>query len=147
MSNDDHFINLALEMAEGVEPVASAKVASILVNRNKIIALGYCNNKSHPFAKRFGKNSDAIYFHAEVYAIYNALKKYSEEDLKNMKTTLYVARVKYPPSTNQNLITGLAKPCKGCMRAIKYFNVDRIVYTLNCTEENEVKYAVERMNY
>lgn len=128
---DRHFLNIAERISEDLAPVAGAKVASILVVRNEVLSVGCNLRKSHPFAARWGKNEDSIYFHAEVNSIYNALKRYEEDELQRMKTTLYVCRVKHPPSTKGDYLWGLSRPCRGCMKAIDYFKINRVVYTLD----------------
>lgn len=130
-NRDRHFLNIAERISEDLVPFAGAKVASILVIRNEIIALGSNLRKSHPFAARWGKNEDSIYFHAEVNGIFNALKRMSEEELQDAKTTMYVCRVKHPPSTKGEYIWGLSRPCPGCMKAIEHFQINRVVYTLD----------------
>jgi len=45
--------------------------------------------KSHPFQKRWAPHPEAIYTHAEIDAIRNALKR--DEDLT--RCTLYIARL------------------------------------------------------
>ena len=139
-SKDMHYINIGVKIAETVEPVASAKIAALLVHKNEVIGVGYCNDKSHPFQKRFGKNSDSIFFHAEIHAIHHALNHYSEEELQNMKTTLYVCRVKYPPERGEYRL-GLSRPCKGCTRAIEHFKINRVVYTIDSEIPGEIVYS------
>lgn len=141
ISNKDRFfLNIGRRSAEDLIPFAGAKVSAILVVKNEIIAMGSNLNKTHPFAARWGKNEDSIYFHAEVNAIYNALRRSSEEELKNMKTTLYVCRVKHPPASNGEYVSGLARPCRGCMKAIDHFQINRVVYTLDGINSNDKNY-------
>lgn len=140
-NKDRFFLNIAERIAADLVPFAGAKVASILVVKNDMIAMGYNQPKTHPFAARWGKNEDSIYFHAEVNSIYNALKRYSEEELMRMKTTLYVCRVKHPPSKAGEYVWGLSKPCRGCMKAIDHFQINRVVYTMDGHNTNEKNYG------
>jgi tRNA(Arg) A34 adenosine deaminase TadA len=119
------------------EPSGWRCVAS-LYQRNNPIAFGACSLKSHPLQKRFAKNAHAIFLHAEIDAIRQALKKSSVESLQDM--TLYVARAKYNKARNVGgkIVWGLAKPCSGCMRAIETFNIQRVVYTTDSDNEYEV---------
>lgn len=117
-------MNTLFKLASSIEKVAGARIASSLVLKNSVLSFGFNQRKTHPFQAKFGKNVDSIYLHAEVDAIKNALKSYSLEDLKN--SVLYICRSK---TINKLLVTGLAKPCDGCMRAIASFNIKRVVYS------------------
>lgn len=124
MIKHDHHMNTLFKLASSIEKVAGARIASSLVLKNSVLSFGFNQRKTHPFQAKFGKNVDSIYLHAEVDAIKNALKSYSLEDLKN--SVLYICRSK---TINKLLVTGLAKPCDGCMRAIASFNIKRVVYS------------------
>jgi deoxycytidylate deaminase len=86
---------------------------------------GFNSQKTHPLAKRFQKNKDAITLHAEIDCIRECLRH--ERDLS--RATLYVGRLKYDHAQHGELIWGMAKPCKGCMQAIEAFNIKRVVYS------------------
>lgn len=70
--------------------------------------------KTHPLQAKFGKNSDAVFIHAEIMAIHNALRVVPLEDLT--KATLYVIRW-YKGRV------AMSKPCSGCQRAIAHFGI------------------------
>jgi len=110
-----------------VIPAARAKVAAAVVIKNNIIAFGSNKIRSHPFQLKFGKNSDAAYWHAETNAIYNALKRVPVEDL--LKASLYVVRVKKPAAGSRHWVLGLAKPCRGCEFCIQTFGLRRVIYS------------------
>jgi deoxycytidylate deaminase len=118
------------KVAVATEPVSRQRLAACLVFKNEIIAVGYNKRKSHPIAKRFQKHEEAIYLHAEVDCIKNALRLYDEDVIA--KSTMYVLRVKRPDDNHRTFIHGLAKPCCGCEHAIDQFNIKRVLYT---TEE------------
>jgi tRNA(Arg) A34 adenosine deaminase TadA len=115
-------IETALKLAEDVEPFGNAKVAAVLTYKNRAIAYGFNSNKSHPLTIRYAKNCHAIYLHAELTAIKNALKRM--DDLS--KTTLYVARVR---KINGMFVPGIAKPCGSCAEYIIEYGIKRIVWT------------------
>ena len=115
---------------------SNIRFAAAVVYRNKIISIGYNRKKSHPFQAKYAKNADAIYLHAEIHAIKNALREISVEDLKD--TELYITRVKKPKSHSNHFVWGLAKPCCGCERAIAEFGIKRTVYTTDETGKYEV---------
>lgn len=127
----DNIIRILDKIAESVEPVASARLAAAVVYRNDIVAIGTNKKKSHPFQKRFSKHAMAIYLHAELDAIKNALRHLSLDELA--RSHLYISRARFADSeTNpikDNLMHGLAKPCEGCMRAIATFNIKHVCYT------------------
>jgi deoxycytidylate deaminase len=108
------------------------KLAACLVIRNEVISVGLNSDKSHPLQKKFAKNNEAIFKHAEVDCIIKALKIVDEDDLKN--ATLYVYRVKKQNKGDTGWISGLAEPCPGCQKAIEHFGIKRTVFSLE--EEN-----------
>jgi len=69
-----------------------ARLASAVVYRNRIIAIGTNQKKSHPFQKKYAKNENSIYLHAEICAIVNALKRVDERVLS--KSSLFVLQGK-----------------------------------------------------
>lgn len=92
---------------------------------NRLVSVGINQRKTHPLQAKFGKNSDAIFLHAEISAIVNALKVVSADDLRD--AILYVA--KYSPSGKT-----MSKPCKGCQRAIGYFGFKDVHWTEDLTD-------------
>lgn len=137
LSRRDHRVmDFLRRQAIDNEGASNAKLAAAVVLKNKIISTGRNQLKSHPFAAEYGKNSDAIYLHAEANAIVNSLNHVSKHDLS--KATLYVYRVKRPRSHRQyetEWTSGISKPCNGCMRAIVEFGFKRVVYTTDNPEE------------
>ena len=114
------------KLAQSVEPVRGARIAAAVVRRGKVISYGYNHKKTHPFQTRFCKNPHAIFFHAEVHAIKNALKSVDVEDLS--KCELYIVRAKRN-STNRKWITGMSKPCSGCQKCIDLFDLKSVYYS------------------
>ena len=127
-----------------------AKIAAAIVYKNKIISIGVNCMKSHPFQKLYSRNEDSIYWHAETNAIFNALKLYDEHFLSYCD--LYIARVKR--DHDGNILDGYAKPCKGCIKAIKKYNIRNVYYTYdacldisywnNKTNNNESNYILHK---
>lgn len=108
-----------------------AKLAACLVIRNEIISVGFNSYKTHPLQKKFAKNIEAIFKHAEVDCIINALRHVEQEELA--KATLYVYRVKKLTKDNNFWSDGYAEPCIGCKSAIEYFKIKKAVFS---TEED-----------
>ena len=108
-----------------------AKLAASLVIRNEIISIGYNSYKSHPLQKRFSKNIEAIFKHAEVDCIVNALRHVDSSDLE--RATLYVYRVKKLTKDHVYWSDGYSEPCCGCKQAIEHFKIKKVIYS---TEED-----------
>jgi deoxycytidylate deaminase len=124
------------KVAEANDSETNVKFAAAIVKGNKIISIGFNSMKSHPLQARFGKNEEAIYFHAEIHAIKNALREITIDEFE--KTDLYIARVKKPTSYTDKYVWGLAKPCEGCKRAINEFGIRNVVYTTDEHGQYEV---------
>lgn len=127
--HERHF-NMLEKIAEAIEPVGQARLASLLVYKNDVVAVGYNQRKSHPFQSRFSHHAEAIYLHSETDCIKNALRHVSLDVLS--KCTLYVLRVKRPDSNSSDFIRGAARPCKGCQAAIAQFGIKKVYYTTDC---------------
>ena len=110
-------------------------MAACLVKGNRWISVGINRMKSDPFQAKYAKNKEAIYLHAEIHCIKNALKEIDVDEFRN--STLYITRVKRADESNK-LQWGLAKPCPGCQRAITEFGIKNVVYTTNATGKYEI---------
>jgi deoxycytidylate deaminase len=119
------------KLAQAVEPVHGARIAASVVRKGKVVSYGFNHKKSHPFQAKFCKNKDAVFFHAEVHAIKNALQIIDIDDLS--KCELYIVRAKRDKN-NKKWITGLSKPCSGCQKCIDVFELKNIYYS----EEKEI---------
>ena len=117
---------------------SNIKFAAAIVRGNKIISIGFNRMKTDPLQARFRKNDEAIFLHAEIHAIKNALREITIEELS--KCDLYIARIKKPESFSKKFVWGLARPCCGCQRAIEEFGIRGVVYT---TDENGVYEVME----
>lgn len=117
----ERILNVLGDVASTQERVANQRLVACVIHRGDIVSIGTNQKKTHPFQAQYAKNEEAIYLHAEVDAIKNALKVLSLEELK--KSTLVVCRLKADSSF------GLARPCTGCMRAIVNFNLKNVYYT------------------
>lgn len=106
-----------------LKPVARCRVVAAITRRGKILSIGHNSYSSCRLARRFKKHSLALYNHAEINAIHNYLNKYPAKSLS--KCSIYVCRVKIE---NDKFVVGKSKPCSGCMRAIEFFGIKRIVW-------------------
>lgn len=118
------FQNILLSMAMNSDHHRS-KHSAVIVYKNSVISLACNRTKSHPFQKRYSKASEAIFLHAEVAAIHNALKRISLRELS--KSTMYVCRVRI--NKENKSFFSYSKPCDGCMRAIAEFDIKNVMYT------------------
>ena len=106
--------------------VYRTRVVACIYRRGKLISTGYNQVKSHPLQRTYAKHEQAIYLHAEIDAIRNALKRVPPEYLSQCE--IYIARAK----KSQDRITdmpALAAPCKGCAAAITAFGFKSVFYT------------------
>ena len=117
-------------------PNPQEKFAAAIVYRNRIVSVGMNSMKSHPLAAKYRKNPHAIFLHAEVAAIKNALREIEVDDLT--KCDIYITRVKRPNQFTKKYVFGLSKPCSGCQRAIAEFGIRRTIYTTDEHGQYEV---------
>lgn len=120
---DRRYLDETIELARAGDRVGGARIGAMLVIGNRVVAMGQNVYKTHPLQKRFGKNPEAIYQHAEMNCIINFLRKNDREELS--RATLYVARVMGQDAEH----VGLAKPCAGCNSAIHSYGIKKVVHT------------------
>ena len=118
--------NETFKLAQSVEPVRGARIAAAVVRKGKVVSFGYNHKKSHPFQAKFCKNNHAVFFHAEVHAIKNALNSVNVDDLS--KCDLYIVRAKRNKE-NKKWLTGLSTPCSGCQKCIDLFDLNSVYYS------------------
>jgi len=124
-NRDRRMIEVLRGMAQGVTPVRGAKIASAIMHKSQIVSFGTNQIRSHPLQARFGKNADAIFLHAEIDSIRNALYNNTPDFLT--RTTLFVYRVKRSENRHVSWCQGNASPCQGCARAIATFGIRRVI--------------------
>jgi len=119
LSRDLRLLNTVIEVANSTPMFAHAKIGAAIAIGNTLYGIGYNTKKSHPIQKKFAINKDMIYPHAEIMAIKNAEKS----GINFAHSTLYVARVW------KNGKLSNAKPCISCQKAIKEYNIKKVIYT------------------
>lgn len=112
-------------IAEDISPIRGARVAAAIVLKNKIVGLGSCSMKTHPFQAKFSRDEHSIHEHAEVSAIKNAIRRVGVDALSN--SILIVVRRKH--DQNGKWVDGCAKPCTGCQRAIEHYKIKLTIHT------------------
>ena len=133
MKKDKTFISILKKITRDIPCAGNQTLASCIVKGNRVISFGHNKRKTHPLQTKFAKNPEAIYLHAEIDAIKNALKEVDSSLLD--QCTMYIAR------TKKNGDEGMSKPCKGCKKAIEAFGIRRVIYT---TEEENIYGEMER---
>ena len=88
---NEGILNTLTKVAEANDD-SNIRFAAAIVYRNKIVSIGLNHNKSHPFQAKYAKNEMAIFLHAEVHAIKNALREVEVDELS--KCDIYITRVK-----------------------------------------------------
>lgn len=124
------FILMTFEAAYANIGCSGAKIASTLIIKNKVVGMGLNSNKSDPLQSRYGRNSLAIYKHAEISCIKNSLRNINKEDFRD--AILIVMRSK------KNGDWGYCCPCKGCQQAINDFGINKVIYS--GTEKGKVHF-------
>lgn len=103
------------------------------------MALGICENKTHPLQDRYNRHPEARYLHSEIACIKNAVRIGVDEELFK-RSTLYVCRQKIEQTTHlkngrknvtKKWTSGLACPCEGCASAISAFDIGSVIYSLD----------------
>lgn len=115
-----------------VNPVRSYRVSASLVYKRRIVSFGINRYKTSPIQNRFKKNENAIYLHAEVACVKNALRHLDVEDFK--KCDMFVVRVKRLVYEG-DFVYAMAEPCEGCSRCIAEFGIRNVYYTVEDPNE------------
>lgn len=116
-------LNAAINHARDNPIIKLPQMAALIYRRNSYISCGWNSYKSHPMAAKYGRHADAIYLHAEVAAILDAIRRGREQELRG--AIIYIARVL------KNGQPALAKPCGGCMGAISELGIENVIWTKN----------------
>lgn len=105
--------------AESKKICRSRCVAAVVKNR-KVVAIGKNSHNSTKLSRRFKKNDEALFEHAEIAAIKKGIRTGKHFD------TIFVLR-----TICRNGVWQLAnsKPCNGCSDAIKHFNIKSVFYS------------------
>jgi tRNA(Arg) A34 adenosine deaminase TadA len=133
MNRHERRLGQLAKIADGIEPVAAAKIVAAVVRKNDIIGFGTNLNKSDPLQARFAKNPSAIYLHAEIAALKHALKTNPLSHVRG--STLYIARARLMTCDDGFMSCwGNSKPCVGCQRALNLYKIKNVFYTLDSSD-------------
>lgn len=135
MRPKETIINSLFEIAKELDTKAlgvRTRMVAAVLNKGKVVAVGHNSKKTHPLQGKFSKNEHAIYLHAEVDAIKNAIRKVGVDALEGMD--VIVVRAK--KVRGQGWVFGDSKPCPGCERCIAHFNFKNTYYYRDGTLES-----------
>lgn len=118
-NNDLFFIRMAANISKNLTHVLRSKHAAILVDRRKIVSIGVNKTKTDPLQREYARKPNLSYIHAEIDCFKNVLPKSMNH------VTLYVVR------TDEKHHWRESCPCEGCERAIRKFNIHRVIHTIN----------------
>lgn len=115
-----------------------ARLGAILVYKNKVLSVGWNQNKTSPLQKTLnrerGYNVEASNAYNSLHAEVSCLSSIMDLDIDWNKANLFVYRIK------KNGDSGYARPCQGCQALIKSLGIKNIYYS--CDNNG---WAYERM--
>ena len=122
----NHYFNLA-HNACFYSDSPRTRLGAILVYKNKILSIGWNQNKTSPLQKSLnrerGYDVEASNAYNTLHAEVNCLLKVKDLDIDWGKTSIFVYRIK------KNGDSGLARPCKGCQALIKSLGIKNVYYS------------------
>ena len=101
------------------------KIVSGIIFDKKLICISTNEYKSHPFQKKFSKNDDSIFLHAEIAAGITAIRRIGVENMKSV--SLIILRLKKNHSKEFEL--AMACPCEGCKKFINHLKIPKVIYS------------------
>ena len=116
-------VNKMTKICDNLPYQLRVKILAGIVHRSTIKSMSSNSSKTDPFSLKFGKYP---FPHAEVSAIKQFLNLYDSSILS--ECTLYVIRRKLSGPSGVS-IYGNARPCNGCMSAIRQYNIRSIIYS------------------
>lgn len=129
MNRHERIFTMLNEVCGAMDPAFHKRLSAALVYKNTVISIGVNRKKTHPFQKKHSKHVESIYLHAENDCLSRALRKHSAETIR--RSTLYVTRIRRLTDCCDTMVSGLAKPCVGCQRAIASMGISKVCYSLD----------------
>lgn len=127
VSRYERFARIALELAEAYDNGMTHSLCALVVNKNRVQAIGYNSRKTHTIMQDTRMNM----LHAEC----DALLRCGDAE----GTEIIVARSK--PSGKP----GLAKPCEVCQGILRRFGVRKVFYTLDSETSDDIQLEEMRL--
>jgi deoxycytidylate deaminase len=143
------YVQLAIDKLKQAELDDNLRyhLCAILTQGGKVISVGFNHSNSKSWAVRMREHElcegltykDIGYknTHAEMDAIYKAIRQRSFKSLKQSK--LYVARL-----SGSNF--AMARPCELCQAILFRYNVTKVVYTINPTQYGYLRILAGGLN-
>lgn len=126
------------KVMSSLSPFKQHHLGAVLYCKGKMIAQGYNTLKTSPVQKRLNRerdfNPDESGVNNTVHAEIACLLKTRETNIDYSKSVLYIYR------EHKSGVKAMARPCAGCMKAIKEYGIRTICYTTECG------YCVERID-
>ncbi len=139
-SKRDHYYFQLASKASGFSDFDRVHIGCIAVYKNRVIAVGFNNCRSHPMQakynqkRRFTKNDkpskDSL--HAEIHAMVQIM---NDTNIDFPKVKLYIARVKLDSTLS------MSRPCPACFAMIRDLGIRHIYYT------SDTGYSYEEVIY
>lgn len=101
------------------EKVGGQSVVAYLGFKNRYV-IGFNEYRTHPMQKRYNKNPNKIWLHAEI----NVIQKFLRHHIEIWRATMFVCR-----TSNGMIVPAL--PCEGCLRCIVAFNIKSVYYSVS----------------
>jgi tRNA(Arg) A34 adenosine deaminase TadA len=115
-----------IEIAKNVKPIQSARIVAGIYRRGKLLSVGFNQRKSHPLQSQWSDRPERIFLHAEIDCIKNYLYKHTISSLTECDMVIVRAKLK-----GTKWVTGLAKPCSGCSRALEFYGLKSIKWSVD----------------
>lgn len=135
-------LNLAISICrsrELIKPRGSSSISrmSAVLSDGAAIFVGHNSYRSHPMMAMFNTGNPArICLHAEVHALVQARDWFAKRTGLSKASIIAKSRGRwggFELSVARVLAdgsTGLAKPCEVCQRAIEYFGIEDVEFTI-----------------
>lgn len=132
----NRIVEKLFDIAQHVEPVNQARLASAIVFKKDIVSFGFNSWKTHTKQKKYADHPEKIYIHAEIDAIIKASRHLTEYEFR--KSSIYIVRAKYLYKGGP-MCYGLAKPCAGCMNGIVDMKIKNIFYSCDICDIDKIE--------
>jgi len=123
------FARMALELASILDNNMTYQLCSLIVKRNRVLAVGYNSRKTSPMMQ----NSHMQMWHAESHAV----SRCPQNELDGAE--IIVARVRSSGKP------GLARPCKICEDILRRYGIRRVFYTVNGNDSEQIEIEEMRL--
>ena len=118
-----HYAKAAAEMSD----FSRAKVGCAVMDKNKVLSVGFNTTKTHPQQKHYNQlrifRDDVSSTPAQLHAEMAAVIQLQDADIDWSRADVYVYRIR------KDRPYGMARPCPACMGVLRDLGVRRVYYT------------------